>query len=79
MTELIPRTREALKEAEGFRSKKYNCSKGVPSIGHGRAETKGLTKDEANYLGTGWQGLKQVTKEQALYLLNNDIAENKDV
>ncbi len=77
--ELIKKINDHIEEAEDFRSKKYPCDKGYITIGFGRAETKGLTKDESIYLGTGFQGLDNISIEDARYLLTNDILEISNV
>jgi len=61
---------------EGIECIPYYCSEGFLTIGIGRnLKTNGLTKEERKYLNyseTGYRNLI-LSKEQALYLLNNDI------
>ena len=71
--------REQLKQMlirhEGIRLYIYEDTVGIPTIGVGRnLADKGLSDQELQYLGLGHiKQLKTITKEQAMYLLDNDI------
>ena len=74
---------EQLIKHEGEELQVYQCQAGFDTIGVGRnLETKGLTKDECDFLKLGIydkqsviEKLKQrgITKEESRYLLSNDI------
>jgi lysozyme len=72
-----------LKKHEGERFQVYDCPAGYPTIGVGRnLETKGLTKEECDYLKLGVYErnsviakleVRGITQEESDYLLSNDI------
>lgn len=57
---------------EGFKLEVYLCPSGKKTIGVGRClETNPITDEEAKVIGT--KKLTKITREQAYYLLRNDI------
>ena len=67
---------EDIKEAEGFSPVRYKCSRGVISIGHGIALTRGLYDYEKEKLGiNSIMELHTIDKETSEYLLKNTLYE----
>lgn len=68
---------------EGEKLHVYDCPAGYPTIGVGRnLQTKGLTRDECDYLKLGVYEknaviakleVRGITKDESRYLLSNDI------
>lgn len=63
-----------IKEAEGFSPVLYKCSKGILTIGHGIALTRGLSQEEKERLGVdSILKLKHISEKDSEYLLKNEI------
>lgn len=65
---------EQIKAHEGFRGDYYCCTAGKKSIGYGRnVENNPFSHDELVYMGRNVFSVEPMTKDEAEYLLINDL------